>query len=263
MVNQIYKWAKLIKNIGLLLGFPIVISVGIYFYNERVELLMAERKFIIEQCESEKRLRNEAFEIEKQTLIKSIKNLEQEIRLHKLYSCDNTMSSIKSQKEYYLSIINDLKTKPKNNKNQHIEYTFKKSEGFRVILQWGKFPKDLDIHLFYGEYHVYPNPDHLISKDKTAKIDRDDKSSYGPETLSVRWLINETYLCLVDNIIYENCKKESSKALSNSGAQITFYVGNKHIFTLSIPINKIGNKWIVFTIDPSGNLKIINTVLEL
>lgn len=62
----------------------------------------------------------------------------------------------------------------------------------QFVLTWGLAPRDLDIHGFSSSCHVY-----FASKDCTSAggwnmdLDRDDTTSYGPETLTIAGMDSE------------------------------------------------------------------------
>jgi len=124
----------------------------------------------------------------------------------------------------------------------------------RVVLDWGKSPADLDLHLVKeGDYHIsYQNMHH--AKDGAAKLDRDDQKGFGPETITVKSIDNTAaYTCYVKNFTNKNSPK--SKALSKSSAQILVYGDNQLLKSYSIASKKKGTTWMIFTID---NGKIID-----
>lgn len=117
----------------------------------------------------------------------------------------------------------------------------------RVVLEWGKNPSDLDLHLVKeGDYHISYQKMHL-SSDGTARLDRDDRQSYGPETITVNSIDNKAgYTCYIKN--FSNANSPKSKALSKSGAKVTLYSDNKLIKTYTIQTDRRGTTWMVFTI---------------
>ena len=55
----------------------------------------------------------------------------------------------------------------------------------RVVLEWGKRPKDLDAHLVkQGGYHISFR-DMAVAQDGSARLDRDDTNGEGPETITI------------------------------------------------------------------------------
>ncbi len=70
---------------------------------------------------------------------------------------------------------------------------------FRFVLCWDKFPTDLDLHATFpdpthygnganGRGHVYwpPNYQGFPNQEPYVELDKDDTTSYGPETISVK-----------------------------------------------------------------------------
>lgn len=140
---------------------------------------------------------------------------------------------------------------------------------YRIVLTWGETPWDLDSHLSGprnadgDRFHVYySNRSATASTEDgnvtVAQLDHDDTSSYGPETITLIKLSNDSvYHYAVHD--FTNRNSSDSKALSMSGAKIVIYHGNGAIATFNVPINKVGTVWNVF--DIQGNQLIpVNTM---
>ncbi len=128
----------------------------------------------------------------------------------------------------------------------------------RLVLDWGKSPKDLDAHLIKeGDYHISYQDMHN-SEDGTAKLDRDDLKKFGPETITVK-NIDEgaTYTYFVKN--FSDKKSPRSKALSKSKAAVRVYGDNQLLKTYIITPDQKGTTWMVFTIE-GGEIKDVNEV---
>ncbi len=127
----------------------------------------------------------------------------------------------------------------------------------RVVLRWGETPSDLDSHMVgpaeNGSFHVY----YANKVEDKADLDVDDVTSYGPETVSVREMVNGTYSYYVHD--YTNRGSRSSTRLSNSGAYIQVYSANSLLYTINIPTNRGGTLWHVFDYDSETNqIQLIN-----
>lgn len=118
----------------------------------------------------------------------------------------------------------------------------------KIILDWGKTPKDLDAHLIKeNSYHISFR-DKRKSDDKTVWLDKDDMDSFGPETITITELdINSTYKYFVFN--WTNRNDSNSLSLSKSGAKVRIYADNKFLQTFKISSQKQGIKWDVFNIE--------------
>lgn len=131
----------------------------------------------------------------------------------------------------------------------------KNLDGMRIVLTWGEYPADLDSHLSYPGNHIYF--DHKVGAD--ANLDVDDTDSFGPETITItKKRLGESYLYAVQD--FSNFGKPDSSALSASGAKVFVYVGSSLVRTYSVPVNKQGNIWAVFRLNPNGDFEDINTV---
>jgi len=96
----------------------------------------------------------------------------------------------------------------------------------RFVLQWGEKPKDLDLHLVGNDFHVsFRNM--KVVKDK-ARLDRDDITSYGPETITLDKIVHSnTYTVYVHNY--------SGEAPIDSFAKVFIYQDNRLDRVLTLP----------------------------
>jgi hypothetical protein len=115
-------------------------------------------------------------------------------------------------------------------------------KGFRVVLDWGEKPEDLDLHLEKrGGYHISYWNMHTAD-DGSAALDRDDRDSFGPETITVeRSTSGAVYDVYV--IDYTNQGSSGSRALSQSGAAVKVYADGRLAETFTVPQNRQGTKW--------------------
>lgn len=136
---------------------------------------------------------------------------------------------------------------------------------YRIVLTWGDRPRDLDSHLTYYQngikkMHVfYSNRYGIVDDDSVAKLDYDDTSSYGPETITVTLnaeILDGGVFCYSVHD-YTNAANNNTNALSLSDAVVRVYQGNQQIKTFSIPQNKYGTVWHVFDISEQG-IKAVN-----
>jgi hypothetical protein len=117
----------------------------------------------------------------------------------------------------------------------------------RVVLEWGKNPADLDAHLVKeGGYHIsYHNM--RLSADGLARLDRDDRQGFGPETITVTEIDNKaSYTFYIKN--YTDANSSRSKSLSKSQAKVSVYSNNALLKEYSIQPDRRGTTWMVFTI---------------
>jgi len=128
-------------------------------------------------------------------------------------------------------------------------------EGIRIVLTWGANPRDLDSHLVklhcdpgnstscQVDYHVaYYN----MHPTEEADLDRDDVTSYGPETITIHYLdTNATYRYYVHNFSYG--WQANSTSLSSSEATVTVYWLDGTVREFHVP-QGVGNAWKVFEI---------------
>jgi hypothetical protein len=138
------------------------------------------------------------------------------------------------------------------------------SSQFRVVLTWGETPRDLDAHLTgptesNDRFHIYYRSRGSRNLDNVpyAYLDRDDTSSFGPETITIGQLLSDTnnnYRYSVHNY------SGGSSALSQSGARVEVYGdGNQLLSTFNVP-NQAGTLWTVFEINEFGMVIPINNI---
>ncbi|AVT58045.1 YfaP family protein [Pectobacterium versatile] len=138
-----------------------------------------------------------------------------------------------------------------------ISPVMKSLDGMRIVLTWGEKPDDLDSHLIYPGNHIYFS--HKNGRD--ANLDVDDTDSFGPETITIdKKRLGESYIYAVHD--YSNSEKANSLALSASRAKVFVYVGSSQVRSYSVPLNKTGNIWTVFRLNPNGDFEDINAVGE-
>ncbi len=128
--------------------------------------------------------------------------------------------------------------------NQNASVSTKLSKGeLRIVLEWGARPYDLDSHLFGPGCHVYYKQRKYSSNGKlAAELDRDDTTSYGPETTTIYGTVEGEYLFTVHNY-------SGTPDMTVSDATVKVYFGNqqKPYKTYYIPKEKTGYRyWKVF-----------------
>ena len=128
-------------------------------------------------------------------------------------------------------------------------------DGLRVVLTWGKTPRDLDSHMSYPGSHVY----FVAKKGVDANLDVDDTDSFGPETITLsRKHAGETYVYSVHD--FTDGTRPGTTDLSSSEAKVFVYVGQSLVRTYYVPTGKTGNLWTVFRITGEGEFQDINTI---
>ena len=139
----------------------------------------------------------------------------------------------------------------------------------RIVLTWGEYPTDLDAHLIvlapddYDELtqiaHVYWDSTTWLNEDEELylNLDVDDRSSYGPETISIyRPYDGAEYYFFVHD--YNNRESGNTSALSLSGAQVKVYIaGRADPIVFNVP-SMDGNLWEVFHIAADGTIEALN-----
>jgi hypothetical protein len=117
----------------------------------------------------------------------------------------------------------------------------------RIVMDWDKKPKDLDAHFVKeGIYHISYH--HMrTSGDGSAKLDRDDRNGFGPETITVKDIDEKAdYTYFVKD--YSNKDTRNSKTLSKSKAMVKIYAEGELVNIWQLNEKQKGNAWMVFNI---------------
>jgi hypothetical protein len=117
----------------------------------------------------------------------------------------------------------------------------------RIVLDWDKKPEDLDAHFVKeGEYHISYH-EMKVSEDGKARLDRDDRDGFGPETITVADIDEKAeYTFYVKD--FTNKDSNNSKALSRSKAMVKIYGEGKLMNIWQLSEKQKGNAWMVFSI---------------
>lgn len=134
----------------------------------------------------------------------------------------------------------------------------------RVVLRWGNdHPADLDSHFIgtmqdQSTYHVYYN---AMGEKNVAWLDIDDTDYEGPETVTITMDNFDEFTYCVHNYSERNAESSDSGALSlaTSEATVEVYSGDDLIAFYSVPTNRKGTVWNVFTMSANGNITDINS----
>ena len=131
-------------------------------------------------------------------------------------------------------------------------------EAFRVVLNWGPTPSDLDLHVVYEDSHVYFSH----KKGADSFLDVDDTTSFGPETITVNKRHSGTkYVFAVHN--YSSNGRYGTTTLSTSQAKVFVYVGESLIKSYYVPTQRKGGLWVLFAIDDTGALSDIDNIVDI
>ena len=122
----------------------------------------------------------------------------------------------------------------------------------RVVLDWGRSPRDLDAHLIKkGSYHISYQDMKFVKEQ--ARLDRDDLDGEGPETITVLKLSTKsTYTYYVHDFT-------KSGKIGSSRASVKVYGPDGIIDTFEVPDKAKGNIWTVFKVVNGGIVKVNKT----
>ncbi|HHV80203.1 TPA: hypothetical protein GXX44_00785 [bacterium] len=133
----------------------------------------------------------------------------------------------------------------------------------RIVLTWGENPEDLDSHLLVptsdnnGDlgYEVYFGEEGSDTAYPFAKLDTDDTTSYGPETVTIYQRYTQKYKYFVHHWY-------GTGDLAHSGAVVKVYSGASLIKTYNVPTTQTANHfyWYVFDINSDGSITDRNVI---
>lgn len=124
----------------------------------------------------------------------------------------------------------------------------------KIILDWGKYPRDLDANIVTDGQRIYYKNQDI----EGIRLDRDDKDSYGPETITLENPdSSKTYSYYVSD--YSNDNNEFSNYLSKSGATVVVYKNNDFYNSYTFERPTSGITWHVFDI-VNGDIVEVNKI---
>lgn len=138
---------------------------------------------------------------------------------------------------------------------------------FRIVLSWGDSPRDLDSHLTGpdgndGRFHVY-----YANREfgDVADLDRDDVTSFGPETITVTPETDGMYRYSVFN--FTNQGEDGSQGIAgeienSEPALVQVYNDQGLVREYRAPDATPGNTWRIFEMMVDGDNVSINDVNE-
>ena len=118
----------------------------------------------------------------------------------------------------------------------------------RIVLTWGTSPNDLDSHLTgpnadATRFHVYYAATGDLIAAPFAKLDIDDVTGSGPETITITQFNSGNYRYSIHD--FSNRSSNSSAALGQSGAKVQVYSPTALLYTFFVPAQP-GTLWTVF-----------------
>jgi len=142
-----------------------------------------------------------------------------------------------------------------------VSVNFVLSEGlseneYRFVLSWASTPSDLDAHLWSGDYHIYYGSTGAAASEPFIFLDVDDRSSYGPETITIGQLSN-TCQFAVHNFSGQG---GGDTPLTGSDAHIDIYQGSTRIAYYDVPTSGSGVWWYVCDLNANGSITTRNVL---
>ncbi|PRP74809.1 Arf GTPase activating protein [Planoprotostelium fungivorum] len=115
-------------------------------------------------------------------------------------------------------------------------------QGYRIVLTWGASPSDLDSHLVTPFGEVNFNNKVVTSGNLTASLDVDNRTGYGPETITIQ----NAQGFVLKYYVYNYSK---FPAIGTSTAKVVLYGKTGAIKTYSVPQSLTELTWNIFTIN--------------
>ena len=151
---------------------------------------------------------------------------------------------VKKENDYIQTEQNFTITKGEINSIYQISIPKKVNfDRIKIVLDWAKKPYDLDAHILDETHHAF----YTTMKHGNLELDRDDVSSYGPETVTIKHPDPKSvYKYYVFD--YTDAENLYSTNLSYSEAQVKVYFDNEFKSSFQIKPNQEGITWYVFDI---------------
>ena len=131
-------------------------------------------------------------------------------------------------------------------------------DGMRVVLNWGKVPADLDLHVAFPNHHIFWNQK-TDARGADANLDIDHIDGFGPETITIEKKDQgDSYVFAIHNFTDRN--QPGSASLAASGAKVLVYIGQSLVRSYYVPQGTPGNLWTVFRVNGAGEFEDINTM---
>ncbi|MBS4029347.1 MAG: hypothetical protein KGZ58_12020 [Ignavibacteriales bacterium] len=125
----------------------------------------------------------------------------------------------------------------------------------RVVVDWDEEPRDIDAHFIKTNGYHISYRDMKTTADGVGTLDRDDVDSYGPETITIKEISNNTsYEYFIHD--YSNQSHYSSTKLSQSKATVKVFGEGKLLNVFQIPLNQKGTVWHVFKIEQGAIVEV-------
>lgn len=137
---------------------------------------------------------------------------------------------------------------------------------YRVVVTWSPGDAsglDLDAHLTgpaggAGRFHVWWNGETDVLQSPSVRLDRDDLTGSGPETLTITPQGNATYRFSVHN--YSDRDTPGALRINTAHAVVRVYLGSQQVAIISAPSGG-GTLWKVF--EAAGNqLSVVNQLSD-
>jgi uncharacterized protein (TIGR03437 family) len=133
---------------------------------------------------------------------------------------------------------------------------------YRVVIAWQR-GIDLDAHLTgpatgNNRFHVWWNEETELSVPPAARLDRDDLSGAGPETITFTTRSPGVYRFSVQN--YTDRDSDGNSRLAQAGALVRVYSGNQQTALIAGPSGG-GTLWKVFELN-NGQLNVVNQLSD-
>lgn len=191
-----------------------------------------------------------------------VENLQTDADGFFMFPCEIGIYELTYSKEGYIGNSQPVVMGIDESPREFIIAMSEKTQNYRIVLTWGSRPRDLDAHLSGpnpegGDFHIWWN-DHYPMDGKDF-LDRDDRHSFGPETITIYKPAKGVYKYSVYN--YSHRSKKNSRSLMRSSARVDVYGADRLIKTFNVPQQR-GNCWHVFEIDQDNNIILLNEMTD-
>jgi len=133
------------------------------------------------------------------------------------------------------------------------------SDQWRAVLKWAEHPSDLDTYLKWGSSKVCWYGRQQSSYGVAARLEHDDTTSFGPETIHVSGMGECRGSDSDCNVrYYVNDYTQTGGAMAREGAEVSLYTGERVAGSWKIKdcphtVSADGNWWHVFSLNAKTN----------
>lgn len=166
---------------------------------------------------------------------------------YSFYGIADGLYTVETSKTGYIDNSDSINVNPLDRFKNIILSPESENIVFRIVLEWGKTPVDLDAHLKKAGNNISFTDIGRKNSSPFAFLDIDDVNAFGPETITIYRQNNDSCKYYVENF-------SLIPDIKNSNAVVKLYSGSRLLSRYQIPAAGTGDYWYIFDIDPDGTV---------